>query len=352
MRKINYFYMNSAEVLDRAFYIYKKSFLQQLLFSIVVTIISGMIVGALAVAGGVSVFAGVLAGISLENPIAIFAIVSVALIVGLTLYIFISSFKSCGNIVLSRQAFYEQKPDIGVALKVSFSSFLRIATTLLAQVIITIPFIILLVGILIVGGLFLDMSFSIYYFQANFESFTGITVAFLIIYSIIVFVVLSFLLTALYLSVPVAIFEKKHFFKAVKKGYELVKTDFFKTFGVLLIFTIVLNLVVLSIAALIFIVLTLVLNISNFSSLEIEQLSLFLSMFQVSLQLVLNVLNVIISPFDGILSTIIYFNQKIKHEGTDIEIEVNRLERQAEIDSIKIRAELEAIKREQQKGQE
>ncbi len=317
------FYMNSAEVLDRSFDIYKKSFWQQIAYSFIVSSIGSVVI---AITTFVITFFGIMALVPFSLgrldvdtlPVPIIIVLVVLFIIILLLAYFQQSILTAGNITLAKQVFYTNKPNFSIAIKEAFKSCLRVFSVVLAEILVMIPFFLSFLGI---GYLLLSepirqmMRFGP---QARVD-FPFVLVIIFGIFYLFIFLVIH---TVFAVSVPVAIFEKKTFFKGLVQSYRLVIKDFPKIFGISLIWNIIVSIFMYSIIGVFFIALGglgLVFDAISFDS------DRFMMSFQIYEYVLSGILGVVVAPLSSILTSVIYFNQKIKNDGLDIVIGFERL---------------------------
>jgi len=123
------------------------------------------------------------------------------------------------------------------------------------------------------------------------------------------------------LSVPVAMFEKRVFFNAVFRSYQLLKEDFWRILGLRILWFFIVLLFSYSAQGL----LMLIFGIATFIGGDMYSfigLWTLTSIFQVYASMAVSLL---VAPMEGIMTSLIYFNQKIKKDGLDIEINLERL---------------------------
>jgi hypothetical protein len=306
--------MNAAELLDKVADIYKKSFWKQMAFAAIIYLIGmGALFAAFMILSFVSV---VFAMISYAGGDFYDSILIITVLAMLPLIMIWTSFSSSGHILLSRQAFYGFKVKLfGMGI---FKVFFRVFSALLAQAIVIIPFFIvaavLFVAFMNVVPSFVASSVEI----VKYGGFIIFAVVMLIIG--IAYAAYSHMIS---LSVAVAAFERQYFFGTIKRSWELLKTDFWRTFGIRMIAIFVIFAFSMSIRGIIsmFIVLwglfadTMPMAV-NISALLVIWIISFVGPMLASL---------ITAPLDGILHALIYFNQRIKNEGLDIEIKIDEL---------------------------
>jgi len=311
--------MNAAELIDKVVDIYKKSFWMQIAFAAIAYAIMAVGVFILTFILAIIMLSATTAfGSEGNSPDNYFLVVfGLVLIVTLPLGLLWHSFLSSGHILLSRQAFYGYR--VRLAQMGVFKVFLRVFTALLAQIIIAIPFIIVGIGVIVA-------------FAYSFENYysTDVPAAGIISFLIIIFILVVgyFVFSNIFsLSVAVAAFERRYFFDTIVRSWQLVKTDFWRILGIRLIWYFVSMTVVFS-AYGVLLLITLVWGLLAGSVPFIAVAGFFVVIITSYIGPML--INLVIIPLDGIMQSLIYFNQRMKNEGFDIELRLGKLiEKQA-----------------------
>lgn len=304
--KKRHFYMNAAEVMDKTIEVFKKSFFIQIAYNFIVSMISSIIM-FVAVFVGMILF--VVAGIS--GALSSFSWGGVIFLIVLAVFVFmmLMALQSIGNILLSNEVFKGKKPNLGKTIGTAIKKLPAIFTVLVAQAIFFLPF--LGVIALIVYG---------YVMAVASRDFTYISTARVILwigFTTLNVAVIGMLLAIFYaltiLAIPVCMFDKKYFFGAIFRSIELVKKDFFRFLGTIVLWQITILIFSSSLSA----VLTLAQSILGiFMS---NQTAAIISVALMGINyLITMVLGVIVAPLSGIFTNVMYINRKIKCEGYDI----------------------------------
>ena len=309
-----YLPMNSAEVLDRVFETYKRSFGKQLLYS--------LIVGAIGFGGMffLGIFGGTMLAYALMTLNTSFIIgASIILSLLLVLFLFWSAAASTGHLLLSKPAFYG-KP-VALPQGELGKTILRVVSAVIAQLLLSIPFFIIFIALIYV-------LFSTVLFSPVFDMFVIYPllamITFVGAFSIIGLVggFLYVLYTNFFfLVVSVAVFEKKIFFGSLQRAWELIQGDFWRILGIRTLWFVIIAVITNSAAG--------ILLLSDlFISLFAAGANAGLIYFGISA--FMNILSIgiafVAAPLRGIMPAVIYFNQRIKKEGLGIEIQIERLE--------------------------
>ena len=286
----NFSKMNTAEVMDRVFDVYRKSFFKQLGFSAIVGVIAFVLIFAITVMMLTmgTLFFAFFAITGVEHfPAGNAAIIPAIIFLGIMvlLYLLWQSVASAGHILLSEQAFY------GRAMKLQFGNVLAVAvrvfSAFLAQVILVIPVIALAGGAFYLSALLAGNAFQIAVFAAGF-------------FGVIVY------LNIFLFAVAVAIFENRMFMKAIQRSWELVRGEFWKLFGIRVLWFMVI----------------MVITYATYGLLAVGGM---IANFELLFALINIILGFAIMPLDGIMQAVLYFNQRIKREGLDLEIKLEHL---------------------------
>ena len=316
MHRFEYFYMNTAELLDKVFAIYKKTFWLQMaramIFGIPAYILLAIYVFAGVVLFGVASFGG---DVSIGVSLAVFILLFV---IGLLLWQAVSI---TGNFALSKQAFYGNIPTLDMMCKEIKKNFLRVFTALFA---------ILILAVFIIGLIILAMIYIIIPVGRDINFYRDISISYGAQIAIIVGLIVLSLLAAAFIvltfqtltsfAVPCAIFEKKMFFSAVIRSVSVVKGDFRKIFGTYFLWFMIYLIISYSLMVIYYIATGSFTNILGlFTGHYTTGPGVFAMDYMVSI-----IISLVLSPFGGILTTTIYFNQLIKKVGLDIEIELGR----------------------------
>ena len=308
-----YLPMNAAALMDRVFDLYKATFKTQIAFSLIIGIVSFilMILLGIMLAFAVGVAMGV-TGYMDERYILMMA--AVVLIGVLPLYMGWIYLSASGHILITKQAFYGEP--IEFPFRDAVGAFLRVITAAIAQLVMALPFLALLAYLVYsaVAG-HDDIIYLIMNIHPAILIFGGLAFTiFYVIYSNI-----------FALSIPAAIFERRVFFATVSRSFVLLKGDFWKILGLRLLWALLIFLFSYSAQGLLmFLVAALAAfagNIMDFGTLWVTTgpLQFYASLF----------VSILVGPMEGIMTALIYFNQKIKKDGLDIEIGIFRLARGA-----------------------
>jgi len=307
----DYMPMNAAALMDRVFDLYRLTIKTQIAFSLIIGIISIilMLVFGFALTFGVVIVMGIAETVNDNHILIAILLVFIGI---LPLYAAWAFLSSSGHILISKQAFYGEPVEL--PFRDTLKAFFRVMTSALAQLILMLPWMIVL--------FFLVYSAIAGYndvFQFILDIHPVVIVASGFAYAIF-FVIYSNIFA---LAIPVAIFEKRYFFATISRSLKLLKDDFWRILGLRILWTILVFLFSYSaqgfIVALVGVLTVLAGNVVDFGTLWVATSALqFYALMFVS---------ILIAPMEGIMTALIYFNQKIKKEGLDITIGLDRLRR-------------------------
>ncbi len=304
----NRFYcMNTSELFDETAAIYKKSFKSLIGASLIWTLITLLVAIIFVVFITVSTFASAKA-----NGVGGAVIVFLTFL-ALSIVISIVGF---GNIAvtmdITRGTFAGENISIAKSFNKAFSSIPQFLSLAAALIITYIPCIIFIVLLFIPV-----LGISEYDGDIFKLGFTGLL--FFLAYIIMAFVLYAITVFAL----PAAVFDKMHFFKAISRSFGLVKKDFKKISFSLILFQLVFMAIYYSFYGIFAIASAVTQTSANFIS--AGNLPYFYALSSLG-GLVGFAINVLTTPFQGIFIYMLYCNQKIKYEGFDIEVSLDRCE--------------------------
>ena len=327
--KKRFSYMNAAEVMDKVFDVYKQSFLYQIGLNFCVYTIGAVVLYILILAFALTgVFIDIFTSISRETAVSapgLIALIAAGGAVLLWIVIIYSNLGAAASSFLSWQSYSNKPIDFTGALKSTFKSFLHIASVSLAEMISAIP-VIILTGLAVYAAFAGQGVFTGEYWASSYfyQFFTPLNVFLLIIIILTGTIILIIVFNYFALALPIAIFDRKHFFNALINSYQLMKGDFWRILGIRIVFAGVVILINYSFSGLSGILIGVSSALSN--SFAPNQYGLMLS--GIIIQYIVSfATSVLVMPLTGIFTAIIFFNQKIKKEGLDLAMQLEILER-------------------------
>jgi len=293
--------MTAAGLYDRAIHVYKKSFGKQLAFAAIYGVISYV---ALFVISFLLVFVLTFIALIVSDVIITDTLVGtwlISTVVFVPLLLLWFSISSAGHAILSDQALYGNKVKLNVRqlMRISF----RVFPTLLAQFIVSLPFV----------GLF---------FFLAWVDFTN----YWLVFAVLATMYISYLLflNIFSLAVVVSVFEQKTFINALIRSWELIKGEFWQVAAMRALWVVII-LAIWSTAygalTLFSVLVIFLLSIVNLGALGVIIIVVLMIAAAISMFIVMFA----IMPMDGVFHATMYFNQRIKREGLDIEIRLERL---------------------------
>jgi len=311
--------MNAAEILDKVFYIYKQSFSSQVGLSLCVWVFvfsASFFASPAIMILMIGYYSNANLGFN-QMPI---SLVFVGII---SLWLFIISVNICISSFsfLAWQAFSNKRPDMSNALSSTVKSMLQIITVSIAQLIIIIPLIFL----------YYFIAYSVYTLLNAFSNLANPAEILSLPNAILFFVIalLCFFITMIVynltaLAVPIAIFDRKHFFNAIIDSYNLMKGEFWLILGVRTVFLGTIVIVIFSFTTMSWVLLSVLMAFIESFAPNLDALMMLSSMVLV----LINIMSyILVLPLVCSFTSIIFFNQKTKKEGLDLAIKLETLER-------------------------
>jgi len=302
--------MNAAELMDRVFDVYKRSFWKQLAYAAIVATIStfalGFIIGFLGV-GAIFIFS--LGDVSALGVASLIFIVLVIVVFALLMQAALTT----GAILLSRETFMGRV--IRLPMKQLVGAIWRAFTALFAQLILLTPVIATAVALIygyIRFAAYVDVLFGSRFYYVL-----------LIILMIAVTIGVLLLVHLFSLSIAVAVTERSYFFNAVVRGIKLLGGDFWRLFGVRVMWFIIIFVFMGTAQGLLMTIPSLL----GIFFAGIPAVMILVLVFNMIFMVGSMAISFAMYPLDGILTAVIFFNQRIKKEGLDIEISIEELYR-------------------------
>jgi len=293
--------MNAAEVLDTVIDLYKKTFWRQMVRAMIfgVPAYIFLILYSLAVA--------IVFGASRGSP-SVYAVAGFIAVFAVLFFIW-EALSMAGNVSLVKQA-YNGKASLDVMFKDIKASFFKVFTAVCAVFISAAPFI-------CAAAFFLFRSVRAVS-GADYWSFTpAVAYAAAAVVVVYLFTVAFEALTAA--AVPVSVFEGKKFFLAVFKSVKIVGNDFFKVYGLIFIWRMIVLIINISFLFVFYIAAGSLNGAVNFFS---ENYSPAAFSLIIGNNFISVALTLLLSPFGGILASCVYISQRIKKEGFDIILKI------------------------------
>lgn len=308
--------MSLSEVLDRSINTLRKNLKNIVLFNLVYSIISGIIAFIFIIIGILTAaFTSILA------PSSLGVVISTSLII-LIIATFVMSVK-VGIIKISAQQYTGENISVQKALTSSLVSLPKIFVILLLATIAFSP--VIFVFWKLITWVIESVDLYLFGFGMEIVEWMSVIIIPLLMLFIALFVVMLYY-TVFSFSFQVAAIEKKGPIASIKRSFILVKNNFWKMFGYNLIFILTVMGIRYSLQSLVGLILGIIYLVGKLFSINQDYNILLASLYGV-LSWPINILTwLIVSPIGGIMSTLLYFNQRFKKEGLDMELKLKVLE--------------------------
>jgi len=137
-------------------------------------------------------------------------------------------------------------------------------------------------------------------------------------------------ITALAFSIQAMIVEEKGVIDAIKRSLQLVKKDYWKLFGSIILILLTTQAIGYSLEGFLGFVINILYFIGRFLNIQQDYLS-FMSMTYSKVNVVVTIITyLIITPLTGIMITLLYYNQRFKKEGLDILFKLKEIQADGE----------------------
>lgn len=331
----NYTIMSFTDAMDKAFDIHKKNLGSSALYLFlyyIISVIAYFVIFFIVMLSfaftAVKLFDGFRSDdiFSSSSSGPIFAFSSIFIIV-FAIMLFFKLVKEVGIVDIASKGFLNKSVRFEKALGLSFKKIPAVLTLVIAYGIVFSPLFLFFILLMSNAGFMLDV------YRMNIS----------IIFSAVVIVIGFILLTTLYMfSIHAVVLEKLYFFKALKRSRILVKNNFWRLLGINILFYLIVLAITYSMYSFFGVIaglIILILNAFDVSESTLAALLMIGNFLRIPLQLIFSLF---ISPLGGIFRTILYYNQRFKNEGYDIELDLKNLkekmakEKKREISSISI----------------
>ena len=312
--------MSLSEIMDRSIEVLRKNIKSIIVFSLIYWIVC--FIAILIMAIPIGIFAVMAATIS-RNVVLGFIALGLVIFVGIAITIS----ANVGMVEICSQEFFKKKVEASDAIKLSFKNIFKVGAVVLIIGVISIPVAAIIYGI---GRVFYILFEAL---NASIGSYDWgvLIIAFLVI--LMVMVVLAGIiayLTVFAFSIQAMTIENVGIFGSIKRSWQLVRHNFWKVFGCVILFYICVTAIRLSIDSFIGLCMSILFLILRFFDIPIDFIS-FLTLVYSQLDLPLNVMTfAVITPINTIMMTMLYFNQRIKMEGFDMRVRLREIQRKNE----------------------
>lgn len=309
--------MGLAEIMDMSVEDLKKYFKTIILFYLCYGITTFFAVIILIIAGALLTVVFVKL---FENLILSTVIISLFIFMAVTIY----AAANMGMIKIASQEFTGEKIFAFEAITESFKNIFKTFRILVVSLIVFLP---VLAAIAATGYFFLKSYEHILKLYSGNKASIVLLLVFTVLLAIAaIFLTLSYL-TFLSFSFHAAVLEKKGVISSLKRSYFLVKHDFWRIFGSLILFGLTVYAINYSIESLAGVVIGLIYLILKF----LNTAPNFISFFTDSLTYISYPMSLlawmVIAPIGVIMSTLLYFNQRFKLEGYDLSLRLKNIQK-------------------------
>lgn len=312
--------MSLSEIMDKAVEVLRKNVKSVIIFSLVYWIVCLIAIVILAIPVGiVLVMATSASGSAGVGLIAISLMIFVGVAVAFS--------ANVGMIEICGQEFFKKRVEAADAIKASFKSIIKVCGMVFVIGVISIPVAALMYGLgrLAFSGFeALDAAIGMHDWGVLVLILLGI-ITFILAIGIVIayFTIFSF-------SIQAMTIEGAGIFKAIKRSWQLVRSNFWKVFGCVIIFYLSVSAIRLSIDSFIGLCMSLLFLILNMFDLPIDFIS-FITLTYSQLDLPLNLISfAVISPINTLMMSMLYFNQRNKKEGFDMRVRLREIQRNNE----------------------
>lgn len=305
--------MNLAEIMDRSIDKLKKHIKTIALFSLVYGFISIVLVFAFVLIG--TIFYLVSARTASEYSVPWLGLFLIAV-----LSITISQSYNVGLIRISSQDILDEKISFEDAIKLAFKSIPRVFGIAAVTIVAFLP----VVGIFAAIVHFMYGGFNNITFLLEYDSASIVVGVIIVIAALFVYYLFS---TILSFSIYGVAIEGKGVFASIMHSYQLIKNNYWKVFGSLLLFSLTVYAFRSTIESFFLMVINLLYLILKLLSVKPNYL-VFTYMLTSVGRWPLSILSwLVITPIGTIMTSFLYFNQRFKKEGYDLTLRLREIEK-------------------------
>lgn len=308
--------MNLSEIMDRSIDILRKNIKSIALFSFGYTVIE--IIGIIIASIIIGIFGAITAGI-FQNVV--FAAIIISLFV-LFLAAFLFSY-SIGIIKISSKEFTKEKIYAHTAIKASFKSLFKVYAIIIIGAIALLPVLAAFGGL----GYVLANSFNIN--NVNTDMFRGKGIVIVIIFILYVLAAIFAVLAVsnwFLFSLHTLSIENIGVINSIKRSFYLVRKDYLRVLGTSILFTLTVGALRLSVDLMLGTASSLIYLLLKFFNVKQDYIG-FLSMIYDYANWPLSIIVLmVITPINIIMLTMLYYNQRFKKEGYDLELRLREIE--------------------------
>jgi hypothetical protein len=327
--------MSITDMLDRTFYLYKQSFTTNLAYLILYKIIMGVCLGAIAFIVVIPMMIGTVMSEITGRLSTSMIVLTVIFAIVVFIFSFSIAFLQYGGIIeIASNTYLDKKISPIKILGNTFKNMPKILSVMIAGAVIVLP------GLLLFGGgiagiiyglkqagemmdprplISLGIGFSPY----QIFGLIGIFILGLGLLAFIIYIGVIF-----GFAVQAAVLEDMYFFKALWRSKQLINGEFWRIFAKRFLWMLVNSAIVYSVLSLIGLFVGMFYLLLKFLNVPDETLVLMYPLFQIVQYPVRIIFSILFEPVSVIFPTLLYYNQRFKREGYDIELEMERIKEQ------------------------
>lgn len=307
--------MNLPQIMDESLDLLRKYIKSIVTFTVGYTFIMFLILLPLIILIGV--YAGVvsLVGFSFIS-IAILLVLAVPIIIGISL-----SYNT-GVVKFASQEYLNESIYASEAIKASFKSILKFTGIAGIALLLFIPALVI-IGVI---GYFIYKQFeNVDFMYSNFGDFGILLVIIMILLILAIYFVFSVYITLYTFSLQAVVIEKMGVFDSIKRSFYLVKKNFWRIFGSLLLFQLTVSGISISLQSFVALVFGLVYLIMELLNIH-QDYTLFITTIYSYANWPISIISwLVISPIWVIMSTKLYFNIRFQREGYDMVLKLREI---------------------------
>lgn len=309
--------MSLSEIMDRSIEILKKYIKTIIIFNLAYWVI------IFSVIFGVTIVGGILTVIAIEFELSWLLIGSVFFILAIGVFAFIMSSK-IGLIKISSQEFLEEKVYASQAIGSSLKKTIKISLVLLLEILLFVPVALVFIG---VGYLIYNRFQKSMLFLGIFDKNELTLIILISVVALLAILTIIAYITILSFSFHALAIEDRGPLTALKRSYYLVKGDFFKILGYIILFNLSIYAITISVQSFIGILASIIYFILKFLTVERDLITYATVVYGYSQWPISILTGLVISPLGTIMITQLYYNQRFIKEGYDIVLMLNKIEK-------------------------
>ena len=318
--------MNLAEIMDKSIDILKKYVATIIMFSIGYGVIMFLGLFIFMLVGGVfiAIFISVL-----KNMVFTIILISILFII----VIAFSLTLNIGIIKITSQEFFGEKIYASGAVGASFKSIIKVFGITIIALLTFIP----AIGIFSAPVYFLYIKSGATYRSMN-SNLAGVAMVIAIIicilYILAAIAVIIGYVTMFSFSLQALTIEKKGVLSSIKRSFNLVRSNFWRIYGCIILFGITIYAIQYSIISFLTLVISILFMILKFFNVQQSYTTFLTTALTYSNWPISLISWCIISPVAAIMTSLLYYNETFKKEGYDIVLKLKEIQKSQERDGL------------------